>query len=200
MRLSTRFALLTLAALLALCSACTHGVTPTDQESTGATQFIITVTAYMPYVEEVTIPNPIYAGEEFKLTMRLSSVLEPRLLKPDPLGQRRPVLQIAGPGGNPARPDLVFFPMWMQPFLPDEGSAPESIEYTYSRPCSLPEGNWSICVQSARTRELGGTNLVDFPLDVLDTIGYGSISSPETYTGDVVYRLYPITVVKRPGT
>lgn len=162
---------------------------------------IIYVTAYIPYVEEVTIPDPIYADEDFTLTMHLTSALQPDLLRANMHGRLW-----EGPGINPAIPDLLLFPMWMKGI--DDinythgnlGPPVQSTDYEYQDSCTLPEGHWTIGVQSARTQQLGGSCLKDYPLDYLIEIGGSSIVSPETTKDDVVYRLFPVTVVKRPGS
>ena len=155
----------------------------------------IIVTAYMPYVEDVTIPDPIYAGEDFTLTMRLSSVLEPRLLS----GQMLDKLHIAGPTINPGRPEVVLYPMWMRDDFPRQGLVPETAEYVYHRPCRLPTGKWYLGVQTAKTRELGGVCVQYAPLEYLTTWDETYVDAQTGRTSFVEYRLYPITVVERPG-
>jgi hypothetical protein len=154
----------------------------------------IIVTAYMPYVEDVIIPDPIYAGEDFTVTMRLSSVLEPRLLG----GSMPSRLWIEGPGFNPARPQVALFPMWMKDELPPS-PAPDRLEYEYPQPCRLPAGEWYIGVQTAKTRELGGVCVEHAPLDYLFSWNENYADAQTGRTNFVEYRLYPITVVQRPG-
>jgi hypothetical protein len=165
-----------------------------DQDTTDPGNGAIIVTAYMPYVEDVIIPDTIYAGEDFSLTVRLSSALEPRLLNGDMLGR----LHIAGPTVNPARPQAILFPMWMEEVLPP-GPAPDTIDFEYPQPCRLPAGEWYIGVQTAKTRELGGVCVKHAPLDYLSAWDE-HYADPETgRTNFVEFRLYPITVVERPG-
>jgi hypothetical protein len=187
----------TLLILTVLVPAAGCGSSIVDQDTTPPTGLETIVTAYMPYVENVTIPEPIYAGEDFTLTMRVSSVLEPWLLN----GDVRRRLYIVGPGINPARPRVLEFPMWMgdREVVPP-GPAPDTAEFEYPAymPLRLPAGEWYIGVQTAKTRELGGVcvttdnnNLADWDEHYAD---------PETgRTNFVEYRLYPITVVERPS-
>jgi len=156
----------------------------------------IIVTAYMPYVEDVIIPDPIYAGEDFTVTMRLSSVLEPRLLS----GQMLDKLHVAGPTVNPGRPEVVLYPMWMRDDFPRQGLVPETAEYVYHRPCRLPVGKWYLGVQTAKTRELGGVCVQYAPLEYLTTWDETYVDAQTGRTNFVEYRLYPITVVERPGS
>lgn len=149
----------------------------------------------MPYVEDITIPDPIYANEDFTVTMRLSSVLEPRLLS----GQMLDKLHVAGPSYNPARPTVALLPMWMRDDFPRQGAVPETAEYTYSRPINLPAGEWSIGVQTAKTRELGGVFVQYAPLDSLSSWDEHYVDSLTGRANFVEYRLYPVTVVERPG-
>jgi hypothetical protein len=181
--------------VLLVASICSSGCGGGNYGTPGLIDFgIIIVPAYMPYVEDVIIPETIYAGEDFTLTMRLSSVLEPRLLNGDMRGR----LHIAGPGFNPGRPQVVTFPMWMEEVLPP-GPALDTIEFEYPRTCRLPAGEWSIGVQTAKTRELGGVCVEHANLDYLSSWDE-HYADPETgRTNFVEFRLYPITVVERPG-
>jgi hypothetical protein len=150
----------------------------------------------MPYVEDVIIPETIYADENFTLTMRLSSVLAPRLLNGDMRGR----LHSAGPGFNPAAPKVIRFPMWMEEVLPP-GPAPDTVDFEYPAymPLKLPAGEWVIAVQTAKTRELGGVCVKHAILDYLSSWDE-HYADPETGRTDFVeFRLYPITVVERPG-
>lgn len=179
-------------AILSVTIGCGGGASGTPElPDTG----IAIVTAYMPYVEDVTIPDPVYAGEDFTLTMRVSSVLEPRLLN----GNLKHKLYIVGPGFNPGQPEVVRFPMWMRDVVP-AGPQQDTVEFDYPAymPLRLPAGEWNIAVQTAKTRELGGvsvsTDLMYLP-DWDETY-----ADPQTgRTNFVEYRLYPITVVERPG-
>jgi hypothetical protein len=62
----------------------------------------------------------------------------------------------------------------------------------------LPAGEWFIGVQTAKTRELGGVCVTTDNDNLADWDEY--YADPETgRTNFVEYRLYPITVVERPG-
>ena len=180
-------------AVLVLTTGCGNGGYGTPEPNDSGE---IIVTAYMPYVEDVTIPEPIYADEDFTLTVRVSSVLEPRLLNGDMRGRWHEV----GPGINPARPRVLEFPMWMEEVLPP-GPAPDTIEFEYPAymPLRLPAGEWFIGVQTAKTRELGGVCVRHAYLDYLADWDEHYADPEAGRTNFVEYRLYPITVVERPG-
>ncbi len=183
--------------LLAFTSGCGSGNGRVDQDhSDWATNGTIIVAAYMPYVEEVILPEQIYAGEEFTLTLRLSSVLEPRLLS----GDMRHRLHIVGPSVHPLVPDVLRFTTWMEQVLPD-GPAPETIDFVYPAwtPLTLPAGEWFIGVQTAKTRELGGVFVEHAPLDYLSSWDEHYTDPQTGRTNFVEYRLYPVTVIERPG-
>jgi hypothetical protein len=181
--------------LLAFTSGCGGGSGNQDSD-TWLDPGIIHVSAYMPYVEEVILPEQIYAGEEFTLTLRVSSALEPRLLNGDVPRK----LRIVGPGVNPALPNVVRFTTWMRDNLP-EGPAPESAEFVYPAwtPLKLPAGEWFIGVQTAKTRELGGVFVEHAPLDDLSSWDEHYTDPQTGRTNFVEYRLYPVTVIERPG-
>jgi hypothetical protein len=179
-------------AILSVTIGCGGGASGTPElPDTG----IVMVDAWMPYVEDVTIPDPVYADEDFTLTLRVSSVLEPRLLN----GNVQHKLYIVGPGFNPGRPTVALFPMWMREDLPPGPVLDTAeLEYPAYMPLRLPAGEWNIAVQTAKTRELGGVSVSTDRMYLSDW--------DETYTDPntgrsnfVEYRLYPITVVERPG-
>ncbi len=180
---------------ITLTSGCGNG-SGVDPDDYGGTIDQIIVPAYMPYVEEVAFPDPVYANEDFTATMRLSSALEPRLLS----GQMLDKLHVAGPSFNPARPTVALLPMWMRDDFPQLGIVPETAEYRYSRPLNLPAGEWFIGVQTAKTRELGGVFVQYAPLDSLSSWDEYYVDTLTGRSDFVEYRLYPVTVVERPSS
>jgi hypothetical protein len=141
--------------------------------------------AYIPYVEEVVFPEPIYAGEEFYVGLELSAALHPEILLDGRHGflfgaMRMPpklnhtwqlVPWVFGPGPEPPHPDQ------------------EAKEHVERRVPALPAGEWVIGVESAVSREWGG-----FRDRFHITPGMGAAPGPEWET-----RLYTITVVERPA-
>ena len=182
----------TILAILSLAIGCGGGNTGTPElPDTG----IVMVDAWMPYVEDVIIPDPVYANEDFTLTMRVSSVLEPRLLN----GNVQHKLYIVGPGFDPGQPEVVRFPMWMREDLPPGPVLDTAeLEYPAYMPLRLPAGEWNIAVQTAKTRNLGGVHIkTDF--DNLSSWDEHYADPQTGRTNFVEYRLYPVTVVERPG-
>jgi hypothetical protein len=187
--------LLAMTGVLVISAGCGSGGVEQNSDAGGDLGIII-VPAYMPYVEDVNIPDQIYADEEFKLTVRVSSVLEPRLLN----GNMQHKMHIVGPGFNPSMPQVVQFPMWMREVLP-AGSAQDTATFVYMAymPLKLPAGEWILAVQTAKTHELGGVCVKHAPLDYLSSWNEHYVDPETGRTNFVEYRLYPITVVERPG-
>jgi hypothetical protein len=155
---------------------CSSTVIPDAGESTGQKW----ITAYIPYVEEVILPEDIYAGEDFFVTLWLSSMLEPRLLKGEP---RNKILAL---GVLYTQKGTWCIEPWMGAILPDEGPIVDQI--TIALP-GLPPGEWEIGVVSPKTRELGGMSAQ-----------YEIAEGGGAYSPDVETRIYPISVIERPET
>jgi hypothetical protein len=187
--------LLVMTGVLAISAGCGSGSVDQNSDAWGDPGIII-VPAYIPFVEDVILPDPIYADEEFTLKVRVSSVLEPRLLN----GNVKYKLYIGGPGVNPAAPQVIRFPMWMKDDLPP-GPKQDAVEFEYPayKPLRLPAGEWFIGMQTAKTRELGGVCVQHAPLDYLGDWDEHYADPQTGRTNFVEYRLYPITVVERPG-
>jgi len=141
------------------------------------------ITVYLPYVEEVTLPDPIYANEDFVVTLRVSSVLEPRILRGDPESKTRRFFYYQP--FPPSGPYDVLLETWMSPYLSEEGPLVDTMHYTCEG--GLPEGEWTLGVTTSPSRELGGMTA---SYSVLEGTAWGA---------DWETRLYPITVVNRPG-
>jgi hypothetical protein len=170
-----RFVLCWLMTGLAMLAGC-GGNKPLDNDTLG----FVYVPAWIPYAEEVVIQDPIYAGEEFNVRVRVSSALEPRILRGDPRHKL-----IVGYGAlNPGyEPGGWYLSLWMDELTAD-GPLVEWLDFTLP---ALPAGEWQLGVDTPTRRELGGL----YKLYEL----YGSMGAHP----DVETRLYPITVIERPA-
>jgi hypothetical protein len=168
-------------AILCLLCACGGGLPP-DGGGWSAGDWTGT-TAYIPYVEEVTIQEPIYANEDFHVTLRVSAQQYPQLLAgttahsgplmaPYPwLGETESGWVIDPWAHAPTDPALPVTDTW---------------EYTLS---GLPAGDWVVAVWQLQDRAQGGrSGLYELT---------PSIGAMDNTGLDLMF--YPITVITRPA-
>ena len=140
-------------------------------------------TAYIPFVEEVTIQDPIYAGEDFTVTLRVSSELFPELLA-GTTARRGPLLApgpfLAGVGHSGWVIDT-----WTR--APADPSLPPNDQWDFTLG-GLPAGEWVVAVWQLQERLHGGKAGI---YQLTPTTGAMDKSGL-----DLVF--YPITVIERP--
>ena len=140
------------------------------------------VTGYIPFVEEVGLPEVIYEEEYFTVTLRLSAVLKPDLFN----GANQQSFMCSGGGILQGYPSGWEYDTWMWPARNPGGPVNDSIEVRFP---GLPAGDWAIGIWQLKKRELGGMKgLYRW--------------TPGMYPLDYSHQelvIYPITVIERPA-
>ena len=135
---------------------------------------------YLPYVEEVILPDIIYVEEHFIVVIRVSAVLKPDLFN----GANQQSFFASGGGILQQNPTGWEYDTWMWPPRNLDAPANNSIEV---RLPGLPAGDWAIGIWQLTERELGGMEGL-----------YRWM--PSRYPHDRSHQelvIYPITVIER---
>jgi hypothetical protein len=143
---------LLLVAAILVCAGCASGPAPQTGDQPDVSIGGVDETGYLPFVEEVMIPEGVRAKENFQITLRISSALNPNVLRGlDEMEGR--MLHSFGPHQTGGR-----FDGWLvTPWQFGQGSPSEPIRNTFNvRLLGLPEGDWVIRVVSAPDRDHGG--------------------------------------------
>ena len=122
---------------------------------------VVRITAYLPFVEAVVIPQPVYAGEQIEIQISVSALKNPWTLAgfgtaSVPEGRNRSFLY---PFGELYRPDSgaitgIHVESWVEQTHPEPGPVSDHTVLYFA---SLPAGSYTFQISSTDTRENGGT-------------------------------------------
>jgi hypothetical protein len=140
----------TAALLLLMCLAgCASGTPPDDGSGLDLSPGYSYQTVYLPYVEQVILPDKVYAGDEIEVTRVISSPLHPQLTS-----QRYQTMVLYWPEYDQSDKFKGYdLDSWMWgpfPELPVVGD-----HYTSMLP-GLPAGSYKLRIASAKRPEDGG--------------------------------------------
>jgi len=175
-------------ALLACLTSC-HSSTEWDPWSQVPTDLF---SVRLPYVEDVILPQTVYAGEGFGVTLRVSSALDAGLLKGDmrakQLGRLKPFSAVKGEGW--------LIEPWLIPLASDADS--QTDEITFLVEPGLRVGVRKLGIASPRSRERGGMTVQVKCYSPGTGLPSDPVFTDAASISDVEIRVYSITVVARP--
>jgi hypothetical protein len=115
-------------------------------------EYPVWIYVYLPYVESVDLPDAVMADETFNITVKLSAVLKPEILKAYDL--KKPEL---GVSDWPTETQMLGINLRI--YLGDIPVAGNQIDELVFEVPPLPEGGYVLTMESADSREWGGLDL-----------------------------------------